>query len=57
MKKLVDAVDFSILNDGYHWSIPSSAGGWKSVMFKYKDRVKEFREKKKAEKAKAKVKI
>jgi hypothetical protein len=55
MKKLVSSVEFSILHDGYHWSIPSSAQGWKAVMWKYKDMVKDFQDKQKAEKAKVKV--
>ncbi|XP_076436987.1 uncharacterized protein LOC143276386 [Babylonia areolata] len=45
-QKLVEALRFSILHDGYHWSFPKSAGGWTSVMAKYKDMIKDFKSQK-----------
>nr|KAG5693713.1 hypothetical protein BaRGS_008355 [Batillaria attramentaria] len=36
-QKLVDAVKFSIVTNGYHWSFFRDQGGWKDVLNKYKD--------------------
>lgn len=33
---LIDSLKFSIRTDGYHWSLPKNAGGWKAVLEKYR---------------------
>ncbi|KAL8564676.1 hypothetical protein ACOMHN_004170 [Nucella lapillus] len=42
--KLIEALRFSILHDGYHWSFPKNAGGWRPVMARYKDMAQDYKD-------------